>query len=35
MVGLRGLDTSYAGYPFISQFLDCKLLVNNHIILLG
>lgn len=25
-----GLDTSYAGYPFISKFLDCKLLVYNY-----
>ena len=25
-----GCDTSYAGYPFISKFLDCKLLVFNY-----
>ena len=25
-----GLDTSYAGYPFIGKFLDCRLLVHNY-----
>tara|TARA_B100001093_G_scaffold520232_1_gene613835 strand:- start:12055 stop:13989 length:1935 start_codon:yes stop_codon:yes gene_type:complete len=24
-----GLDTSYAGYPFIAKYIDCKLLVYN------